>query len=269
MTADQDPKRQKAIERIQKMLRLAAGDANQHEAEVAASMAAKLMAKYNIEYADVIADEIRSGLGDNIVEVVVEETEYKKKIPTYYNMLVTNVAEILSCEVRYTKYWRKQDESYCPAMLVQGYKDDVVVAVWLSTYVLRQVEELANRSWKLDEYPALHDSGVTVHASRRRSYKDNYKYGMICDLLDRIREVYAKEQEDAAAEEGHADEDYGNQLALIKSQAIARVFGERIPHKKTTGGGNMEAMGRGIRDASQVNINRVIQNDNVKYLSHN
>ena len=268
MNAELDPARKKAIERIQKMLRLAEGNANQHEAEVAASMAAKLMAKYNIEYADVIADEIRNNLGENIVEVVVEETEYKVKIPTYYNALVTQVSELLCCESVYTKRWNKIDGGYCPAMLIRGYKDDVIVAVWLCTYILRQVEELATLSWKREEYPALHDAGVQVHASRRRSYKDNYKYGLVIGLADRLEEVYAKEQETAAEDIGHGNENYGNQLAVIKAQAIAEVFGTPAPKRKTIGGQNNKAMDRGYNDSDRVNINRVVHNDSVKFLSH-
>ena len=266
MTATDDT-RARILARIHKLLALAQGQANAHEAEVAATMAAKLMARYNVDYADVIAAEIRAGVGDNIVERVVEPTNYRTAIPTYYNVLVTNVCSILSCRAVYTlRYAENPGDRPAPAMLVRGYKDDVAVATWLCVYVLRQVEALANASWKRDEYPALHDAGVTIHASRRRSYKDNYKYGLVVGLLPKIEEVYA-----CATEEAEAGAEWsagrGRDLAEIKSSALDRIYGPEPKRTRAHGGQNDVAIERGYEDRGKVQIRRVVQSDIVKMLT--
>jgi hypothetical protein len=254
--------RARAIARIRKMLRMAEGQANQHEAEVAASMAAKLMAKYNVDYADVIAREIQSGDGAYIVEMPVEETAYLRSLPTYYNVLVTAVCEVLACVPVYrNRYPRADGTGTCPVMIVRGYKDDVQMVIWLSTYILRQIEELANYSWKSEVYPTMHDAGIAVHASKRRSYKNNHKYGAVMSIIPRVQETYRAQAEDSVNPGGTELQCAAAGLAEIKRKAIALAFGAGGKLLKATGGRDYAAIAAGQRDGNSVNINRIVRND--------
>lgn len=262
MSSQADKDRVRALDRIKKLLAVAKDKAaNEHEAQNAANMAAKLMAKYNVEFADLIMAEIKAGVGDSIVEVVVEDTNYRKRIPTYYNVLVTGVAEVLECVSVYRpNMWNEALGEPKPTMLIRGFKDDVVVAIWLCVYVLRQMDDLATQSWRENVLPDLQERGVDVHASRRKSYKENYKFGVIQTLLPRIQEVHGRAQFEAEAESAHAAES-AQQLATVKRTAIERVFGEMKPTIRRVGGQDMDAIVAGMNDSSKVNINRVVSQD--------
>jgi hypothetical protein len=260
-----DDARLKALEKIKKLLAMANGkNANQNEAEVAAGQAAKLMARYNIEHADVIMAEVRRGGSDNIVEVVVEETQYVKEIPTYYNVLVAGVAGTLGCTAVYYRNWTCSDGQDRPAMAVRGFRDDIVVAVWLATYVLGQADRLATASWRREVLPDLQERGAAVHASRRRSYKHSYKFGMVSRVLDRIAEVYGREAAAAVADSpAAAGRDLvalAGQLTEAKRKAIAAVFGDPRKQKMAHASGrDQKAVVDGMLDADKVSINRVVE----------
>jgi hypothetical protein len=247
----------KALERIRKLLAVAKDSrANEGEAANAAAMAARLMAKFDLEEADVLAKEADEGRAD-VVQETIEDTEFDKDLPAYYNRFATFLSDLFHCHAKV-----QRDARGKLRFQVFGYSKDVAVVRWLFLYVHDQANKLADERWKSEQLPMLKAAGIPLHASRRRGWKNGYKAGIMVNVGVRIHEVY----HEAVAAAGHADGEIktsdGRSLSIVKRDQIARAFKEQGEEdfKYDKARRAMPTLGfqDGLEDAGKVKINKVI-----------
>lgn len=127
---------QRLIERVRRLLSMAADTSSPHEAAIAASRAAKLMAKYNLDHAAVM---LRDGIDDRITEERAPREHHR--IPRWYSLLVVPVAHLYDCESRLQE--NPETGRWYSEFL--GLDNDVLVAAYVLDYLVNEVERLALR----------------------------------------------------------------------------------------------------------------------------
>ena len=127
---------QRLIERVRRLLAMAADTSSPHEAAIAASRAAKLMAKYNLDHAAVM---LRDGIDDRITEERAPREHHR--VPRWYSLLIIPVAHLYDCETRMqenpvTGRWYSE---------FLGLDQDALVAAYVLDYLVNEIERLALR----------------------------------------------------------------------------------------------------------------------------
>lgn len=238
------------LERIRKLLAVANDSrGNEHECASAAAMAAKLMAKHNLEMADVIAEELAKD--DSIVGEFIDEPNYDKKVPHWYNILGTCIGQTMDCVCRLQ--WSTSKGKYKIGFQLLGYREDVEVARWLFNYITIQINRLAEEAWKPKFEAIEEEHGRKPYASERRTFKDNYRYGLVLGITGKIREVYSKE---VAKEEIKTSA--GTSLVAIKQRRIEEVFNFKPEYSEIKNRSESDAIEEGYRNANRINISRVL-----------
>ncbi|HGG56439.1 MAG TPA: DUF2786 domain-containing protein, partial [Nannocystis exedens] len=84
----------KVLDRVVKLLRMARGQANQHESAVAAAMAERLMREYQIEQYEFVRVELEGGRG-----LGCEETGTWRRCPEWQGLIAVATARLFDCQV--------------------------------------------------------------------------------------------------------------------------------------------------------------------------
>lgn len=122
------------LERVKKLLAMAADTSSPEEAAIAARRASKLMEQHSITQAEVLTrDEVDDRISSNASD------EGYKRMPFWYEILGIPVAKLYDCEVR-----RSAGEGGKWHAEFLGFDEDTVVAVWVLDYLRIQIETLAN-----------------------------------------------------------------------------------------------------------------------------
>ena len=237
------------IDRIKKLLALANNNPSAEEAASAAAMAMRLMRKYNLESADLQAHELRKE--GTIIRAVVENgPNYKVRVASWFNVLVTGVAQSLGCETTI---------SYNPsrtgmAMYLHGARQDVEVANWLINYLHVQIDKLADAHWKDKSLLIRLRNDRAPYASERTREKNNYRFGLAISVLQRVKEVYGADEEDVKGASS------ANALVALKNQLIREQF-PNLPATTEINQKHTEALRRGYRDAEKINVQRIVHDE--------
>ena len=124
----------KIIERVKKMLAMAAGKANANEAAVAANMAEKLMRKYQIDHADLVLADIKD---EEVSKESFNPGDIRfgvktKTVPTWIGVIAVGCARLNECEVN----------TGSGSINFFGVAGDASVALELLKYLIIEVEQL-------------------------------------------------------------------------------------------------------------------------------
>jgi hypothetical protein len=252
---------QKVMARIKKLLSLANNNPSEEEASTAASMAQKIMKKYNLEMADVIAMEVEED-PSTLVADIVHDLNYDKKIPTWYNLLATQVSTLMNCGSRIECYPNPEDRSKSKiGYSLFGYKHDVEVAKWLFGYLHEQIQSMADTAWKKKMLNDTKLTGVEMKysASARRGFKDEYRKGVVVGISKRLNSVYGENEPVAVTSSGTS-------LVLVKDRAIKEKYGDVFNTKPFKVKLDSAGFSSGIQDSSKVKINRIVNSEETQNL---
>jgi hypothetical protein len=233
----------KIKDKIRKLLAVANGKANENESLIAARQANKLMEKYNLSMADVIVKDLEKDA--NVINEFVNEWRYAKQFPKYYSFLVTAVAKLYDCEVRYERDGKKGI-----GIKIFGFHADVEIAKWTIVFLHSTGSILSEEYWdSIKDIPNYHNKGQFA----RKEFMNGYSARM----SDRLAEM--KEQRQAVVTSS------GTSLMVVKKDAIARVYGDFSYTESSTSYTNHSAAGS--RAANSVEINTPIEQKANTYIS--
>jgi hypothetical protein len=238
--------------KIKKLLTFAQdGRGNKEEMDVAMNMALKMMAKHNLEMAEVISADIETNT-EAVVADLIDQPNYDRKIPNWYNWLGTTVSNTLDCKARIRPLHKDGITKIVYA--IYGYKDDVEVAKWLFGYLLAQIDALTTQAWKRYLLDLELDYGYTpeVNASKRRGWKDNYRRGLVVGISQRIKDTFGKEEKQPIIS-------HGKSLVVIKEDKIIEKYGKFDNQHKARNTASNDTYYQGIIDSKQINVNRVVK----------
>jgi len=236
----------KILNKIRKMLAMSKGQANEHEAAVAAAMAEKWMRKYGLEHEDVLIQEIKQ-------DGAVDETygvSYAK-VPSWMNSLSVYVGRLFETEVRFTSEFvfienRHQKRKF---FKFYGTAVDVQVSIWTFTFLIEEFERLAEKHLK--EYRESHPD-IKVHGRR---IKESFKYGAMKAVADKVTEIVDvrnKERMEAST---------STALVVVKKQLIEEKYGK---FSYETGGTNSDlwydSYRSGMDAGKKINLNSPVEN---------
>ena len=123
----------KLLDRVRKLLTLAADTSSPKEAAIAARRVAHLIEQHHLSQAEVIQPE---SIGERIGQSGADATY--RRVPRWYEMLAAPVARLFDCAVRFL---------YRPPtgqgrMVFLGLDDDAQVASWTLDYLTVQIKQL-------------------------------------------------------------------------------------------------------------------------------
>lgn len=158
-------------EKIEKLLRMADGTANENESAVALQMAQKLADAHNLDLGQIGKTGSR------------KDADISKGLYVYQRTLYTKLAELNHCKVWISKGLRK-GEKYKTRLL--GSKLNVTVVCTMADYL----EEVTNRFVR-DKYSKAQFFSADAHA---------YRHGMIDRLVERVSARRAEEEREREIE---------------------------------------------------------------------
>ena len=197
--------RDKILDRVQKLLRVARGRANEHESAVAAAAAERLMREHQISHSDVVLDDLARGDA-----LATQDVGAWPCCPRWKGLLAVAVARLFDCEVD------RCDHPHRPGhetLRFYGYAADALVARWTFDYLVDAVDRLVDAAW-----PPDHAVDDVLRGARR-----DYRTGVLQTLIERLDEATA------AKRRPPAEDPAGERHALLlrsKAQAIRDAFGD-------------------------------------------
>ncbi|EED31280.1 conserved hypothetical protein [gamma proteobacterium NOR5-3] len=196
----------KLIERVRRLLAMAADVASPHEAAIAARRAAVLMAEYNLDHASIM---LHDGIEDRITEQRVDR-EFGRA-PRWYSLLSVPVAKLYDCESR--DQFNAETLRYYTEFV--GVDNDVLVATYVHDYLVSEIERLAKR------YRAS-------TGSDRRAMND-FRLGASVEITRMLKDMAADRHDEAdLSGSDSADETEkhtaANQLSVLKSNLIREKY---------------------------------------------
>lgn len=226
----------KVLDRVGKLLRMARGQANQHESAVAAAMAERLMREYQIEQCELVLDELCSGEG-----LGSEDVGTWRRCPDWQGLLAVATARLFECEVDRCEHPSRRGHE---TLRFYGYVADTTVAVWTFEYLVEDVRR------SLDVFFA----SSTLVGGARCEIRQDYRMGAVCSLLQMLEQATQ-----AKRGQGFSAEAVGECAALIsrcKKAAIGEAFGGFEYQPRMIDGGRALAYGRGRRDGRRIELRR-------------
>jgi hypothetical protein len=152
-------KKEKILDKVQKILNLAAKAGTQHEAETAMLMAQKLLVKNKLSMSDV-----KDGEKKYVTYFVVGNT---KEVKPYKERIVGSIKDFFFCEVLKSKGNYKTN--FKEFLIVVGKKDDADVFVKILNFIFPVYKRLLNESYK--KYKEVQEKRIPV-AHLFPEYKD-------------------------------------------------------------------------------------------------
>jgi hypothetical protein len=226
-----EKKKKEMIERIMKLLAL--GDENKndnpHERENAQRLAAKLMAEFSLSFVDL---KTNSKKEDLFARFDVEGAEGVKV--NWEFSLAGSVAKVLDCKVI-----GSQSQSW--KLCFMGTKTDLEVSIFFFKYLRRTVGVMSER-----RYPQIRE-------------RNNYAFGMVMTLKDRLEELFAKREEFIPSD--------CKDLMVVKNDDLQKYVKQefpRIKHSHFNIGKDAHSYNRGREDGKKVNLSRPISNGSIK-----
>lgn len=231
--------RDKVLERIEKLLRVARGQANEHESAAAARAAERLMREHQIAESDVILAELARGQS-----LGTAEAGLWRRCPPWQGVLAVAVAHLFECEVRLCDH---PDRAGRETLRFYGYRADTVAATWAFEYLTDEIDRLSRAFW--DAHRSPHRRG----AEARREYR----MGAATAVLESLRQVVAdREAAAAAAESGARAPSEGALITRAKAAAIHELFGEFRYHEARFPSSVADAYAHGRRDGGRLRVHR-------------
>jgi len=230
--------RAKILDRVSKLLRMARGEANEHESAVAAATAERLMRAHQIEQSQVVLDELAVGEG-----LGSEDAGAWRRCPDWQGLLAVATARLFDCEVDRCEH---ADRPGHETLRFYGYAADTIVATWTFEYLVEEV------SRGLDAF----SKGAGLGADDPSRARRDYRMGAVASLLHTLQEATEAKRERQAQPDPE-----GECLALIsqgKEAAIAEAFGAFNYEATPLDERGAVAYVHGRRDGSRIELRRSI-----------
>lgn len=242
------------VDKIRKLLKLAEGSGNEHEAANAAARARALMAEYELSEAELrVADSTKEA------EPIVEDhtlTETKRKV-AWHGTLSWAVAQLYDCHAWFSGGRRK----------LFGRKSAVQAASYTFAYLVKEIDRLA------EEHDPTGD----------RTYRNSFRLGAAMRVRDRIKTMVDERKRAEVAPPAPRPNPFDPSIVSVASPPAAsaalvlvqrdklevdnsyKAFGERHFAKTATGKvkthrqsytiRSNEGFRAGVRAAGDININ--------------
>ena len=221
--------RENILAKVKRMLNLAAGATNEHEAAVAASTAHKFLEKHNLCISDV--DEISIDASE-ILEDTVFETG---RLANWRRILLSATAQCFNCSTLISSSYRGR------ALKLVGTKEDMAVAKATYFYLQQTVERLAKRNAK----------------GEGRSYVNSYKRGLVSTISRKLREKAAENRQEIEKVSTVA----GTQLAVVKDANLKDYISKFGSYKAPESKIDFDGYSHGRRDGESVGLNAQVTNN--------
>lgn len=205
---------EKVIDRVQKLLKVATGDANENESQTAARMAAKMMEKHNLEMHDVIVEELHDG---NVIDSPVVGWGLTNW-PGWLETMFSSIAKTFDCHGNKKSYWDEETYSNGWKLQVYGYKDDVKIVQWLFSFCYAEANRGADEYWEQFGEMYRH-AGIHARAAKR-----DYRIGFSEGVMATLQDIRLKKKPISS----------GKELVVLKEQAIQDKYGD-FGYKQTEG----------------------------------
>jgi len=173
---------EKIIERIRALLKLASNNPSEEEAASAAAMAARMMAEHDLEQAEIEASG-ETVEAEPIEEGIANPDDEGKRSTSWKGIIMWSVARLFGVKT----YGARRG-----LIALFGRRTAVQTAGYTFRYLANEVEEQAQRYWRLLEVPT---------DSKTRTLND-FRLGAAGRLQDRMEEMKAKQDNDRQASEG-------------------------------------------------------------------
>jgi hypothetical protein len=179
------------LDRIKKLLALAADASNEHEAALAAARAQELLLRHQLSESDLPNDQ-QEPIGEH--PLTAEEGEHPDKwgrIEPWRMSLAVEIAEALNCVVLAIRTARRRTAAN---LKIAGRRSDCEAATYLYRYLAREVNRLADAWWEERLAGARELSGKpkgVVPRDKVLRYKTSFRVGAIATIGRRLKEARA------------------------------------------------------------------------------
>jgi hypothetical protein len=188
------------LERIRRLLDMAADTSSPHEASIAAGRARKLMDQYQVNVEDL---KKSSGFGYQYAGPAY------RYMPVWRDILAVAIGKLNDCRVsRHTRGEKTAKGAYMYQIMYQGYESDVAVSVAMYDYLTQTIERLCKQY--------MHEIGRGSHYIARIG--DAYKKQCSNTLCSRLEELVKQRQEEVKMSDGRS-------LVVYKMAAVEAEFG--------------------------------------------
>lgn len=243
MAHDTDIDRIKA--KISKLLKLAEGSANEHEAANAMGKARSLMDKYQLTKIDIIEVD---GAAKEFKEA--QATRAFKSCPKHIQWLATSIARFNDCQAIFEGgheiNFKKNDNrvhAYGKIIVFRGYSLDVDICVEMFARTVSTVNRLCSTFLAANGYEGRYPMGIG----------NAFKQGCAGRIGDRLHELKVERNKLVTAS--------GTSLVVAKDKAVSEYFGS--VKYKSTGTRRMDfesfkAYEAGVKAGNEVELQRQI-----------
>jgi len=224
--------RENILMKVKRMLTLAEGAANEHEAALAAATAHKFMEKYNLCISDV------SEISTDDTEIEEDTVFETGRLISWKRLLLHAVARCFNCSTLIYSEYRSR------TMKLVGTKSDISVAKATYQYLESVVERLAKTNVK----------------GTGRSYVNSYKRGLVTTLLNRLQ-VKSEENRREVRREATA---VGTELAVVKNANLKSYMDKFGKYKAPESQIEWSAYDRGRQDGHSIGLDSQLGTDSRK-----
>ncbi len=186
---------EKILNRVKKLLAMAADGSSPNEAAIAAKRARALMDKHQISQKDLVESD---GFGEELAG------KSRQSVPLWEQGLAIYVAELNDCRVTYESEcvgWRK----YTKRFKFQGFESDVIIARYMFGILTENGNRLCKKFMKTSPV-----GGITV----TNTFKKNYSRA----LSERIKKIIKERKEQVVTSTGTS-------LVVQKTALVTKKFG--------------------------------------------
>jgi len=193
--------KEKILDKIKKLLKLANSD-NEHEAAAAAARATKLMLEYEIEEAMLADDD--SGLKEAVEEQALDETG--NRVP-WKLTLVSGLTRAFDCDCLYSWniQWVKGKKKRVTVYKIIGQPSKLATVRYMYQYLVGEINRLADKAYG-EEARERQASGI--EAPPARGWKNGFRYGAATMIHQRLAEQRSETRREA--------QDAGKTQALVR-----------------------------------------------------
>lgn len=230
-----EPVDKKILERIKKLLAMAADVSSPNEAAIAADRAQKLMQQYNIENAASILVDLED---DTCVERF-DTTDFKvssrrpsTSVPSWASRLAVNVSRLYDCEVRITPATGGPGHVQ---ISFYGYHTDLVACQWTYQFLIATIRRF--------------NKAARVNLTNR-AVLNSYREGLVHGIVANIKEMIETKEAVASTNTG---------LMVVKKNVIAKKYGEFNYRKRRIQVG-ASSFDKGVEHGRSVRIQTPITN---------
>ena len=216
--------RDSILAKVKRMLNLADGASNEHEAAQAAAMAHKFLEKHNLCISDV------SEISLDATEILEDTVFETGRLSNWRRSLLSATAACFNCRTLITSWHRHR------AMKLVGTKADMAVAKATYLYLEETVERLAKANV----------------SGEGRTYINSYKLGLVQAISQSLRIKSEENREEVKREATSA----GTELAVVKDANLKEYMSRFTGvYKSSQSWVDRGAYSRGQVDGRRVGLN--------------